>query len=148
MRTRAGVIAMGLLAAGLVVVAPSGCKNKAKEMSRYPYFVRMMDDRWEIALGTIRSGQTNIHYCPVLLKDLTGMAETMEVSYNGPNRDQAIAGIRDIAKTFRDDLGSQVDMTHGSVVLLSGVTAEQVGATIDKAHAKYVEIRKLIQVEQ
>jgi len=109
-RDRLAGAGLAVLLAGAVLAGPAGCKNKAAEMSRYPYFLTTLNERWEIARASLGSDKPDISYVVVLLKDLDGAAEALEWSYHGSNRDQAIAKLKDVAAKFRQDLSDKVDL--------------------------------------
>ena len=86
MRVRLSILLASLLLAGL-----PGCEDKAGEISEHPYFLRMLDNRWEIIRKSFKSDKPEIGYSPIILKDLSGAVEAMERTYTKPNRDEAIA---------------------------------------------------------
>ena len=137
-------VVCGLLAL-LAAADLAGCRSKAHQMSRYPYFIEMLDRRWGIARDSFRTANPTVGYVAVLLKDLTGAIEAMQATYHGPNKEQGIAQLQEITRQFREDLSTQVEMRYGSVVLLPGVKAEEVGKTIEKAYQAYAKVRPLVK---
>jgi len=135
------------LASALLPVVAAGCKDEMKEMSEYPFFIKGLDERWEIARQSLQSDKPNVSYVAVLARDLDDVHETLQGSYHKPNRDQAVAKVAEIAKAFRADLTKLVDMRRGHVVLLKGVTAKDVAETVEKTHKDYLEFRAMIQLD-
>jgi len=128
-------------------VPPAGRKDKMKEISEYPFFIKGLDERWRIARRSLQSDKPNVSFVAVLARDLDDVHETMQGSYHKPNRDQAVAKAGEIAKAFRADLAKLVDMRHGNVVLLKGATVKDVAETVEKTHKAYLEFRAMIQLD-
>jgi len=128
-------------------VPPAGRKDRMKEMSEYPFYIKGLDQRWRIARKSLKSDKPNVSYVAVLARDLDDVHEALHRSYHKPNRNQAVARAAEIAKAFRADLAKRVDMHHGSVVLLKHVTAEDVAKTVEKTYKTYLEFRAMIQLD-
>ena len=139
MRTRIGILLGACLLAGLV-----GCKDEAKEMSRYPYFIKTLDRRWGIARKAFQSEAPGLNICFVLVQDLDGAVGSMEYSYHRPNRDEAIARLKAIAQAFKADLSKTVDMRSEQVKLLPGVSTQAVGDAIEKAYQEYQQFKPMV----
>jgi hypothetical protein len=139
MRARLSILLASLLLAGL-----AGCKGKTKKLSEHPYFLDMLNKRWGVVRGSFQSENPDIGFCPVLLKDLSGAAEAMSRTYHGPNRDQAIAKLKELTGRFRADLDTKVIMRGGTVTLVEGATVKGVGEAIERAYQEYLEFQKLI----
>jgi len=140
-------IGTGIVTAAVILSALAGCKSKAKEMSTYPYFIKMMDSRWDFARNSLGSAEPDVSFCPVLLKDLDGIVEAVEATYHRSNKQQLIDKVKDIARSFRADLDPQVDMRYGHVTLKPGATAEDVSKSVETAYQKYLEFRKMVKLE-
>ena len=126
-----------------------GCRsgNKAKEMSEPPYFLKYLDARWDVALKALRSGDPEaIGFCMPILMDMTDTLGVMEAKYQGPNREAAIAKLREILETYKKDLSTQVRVSGGSVTLLPGATPADVLTTVEKAHAEYPKFREMVKL--
>ena len=146
-RDRLAGAGLAVLLAGAVLAGPAGCKNKAAEMSRYPYFLTTLNERWEIARASLGSDKPDISYVVVLLKDMDGAAEALEWSYHGSNRDQAIAKLKDVAAKFRDDLSDKVDLRTPEVRLLPGATAKDVAGAVERAHQDYLQFQPMVALK-
>jgi hypothetical protein len=125
----------------------AGCSDEADKMSRYPYFIEMLNDRWEIIRKSFASPQPNIDYAPVLLKDLSGALESMEKTYSGPNRDAAVAKLKEVYSQLYTELHAQLLMRGGPVTLKPGATVKGVGESLDKGYRKYTEFQALVKLE-
>ena len=130
----------------LAWLAAGGCKSEARRMSEYPYFIRTLDARWQVAREGFRTGNPNVSIVAVLLKDLAGAGDSLRLSYDGPNKDRAIAELTQVARQFQEDLAAQVDMRFGSVVLLPGVKPQDVGRSVEKAYQGYARFRELVKL--
>jgi len=135
------------LASALLPVVAAGCKDEMKEMSEYPFFIKGLDERWEIARKSLQSDKPNVSYVAVLATDLEEVRDRLKTTYHKPNKDQAVGKVAEIAKAFRADLAKLVDMRYGRVVLLKGVTAKDVAETVEKTHKDYLEFRAMIQLD-
>jgi len=140
-------IPLSIVTTAIILSALVGCKGKAREMSRYPYFVKMMDNRWEFVRNSFRSPSPDLGFCPVLLKDIEGIIMAVEASYTGANKAQLIEKLNEMDRSFQGDLAPQVDMRFNPVTLKPGATAEDVGKSIEKAYQKYLEFRKMVKLE-
>jgi len=138
-------VRMSILLASLLLVALPGCKGKAEKMSEHPYFLKMLNNRWEIVRKSFQSDDPKIDYAPVLLKDLSGAVEAMTRTYTEPNRDQAIAKLEELNRKFKADMSAMVSTRGGTVTLMPGATVEGVGEAIEKAYQEYQEFRKLVE---
>jgi len=136
-----------VLASALLLAGAAGCKDEMKEMSEYPFFIKVADERWEIARKSLKSDKPNVSYVAVLATDLDEIRGRLEATYDKPNKDQAVAKVAEIGKAFRADLAKLVDMRYGKVVLLKGVTAEDVAKTVEKTYKTYLEFRAMIQLD-
>ena len=144
-RRRAALRAgLGILLGAAALVGLAGCKDKAEEMSEYPYFLKMLNGRWEYARASFKTDKPRIGFVVVLLKDIDGAVEALEWDYQGANKKEATAKLKDVAKKFREDLADKVDMRGTTVVLLPGVTAEQVAQAIERAHKHYLEFQPMV----
>ena len=139
MRTRTGILLGTCLLGGLV-----GCKDEAKEMSKYPYFIETLDRRWGIARKALQSEPPGLNICFVLVQDLEGFVGSMEYSYQAPNRDEAIARLKAITQAFKADMDKTVDMRSEQVKLLPGVSAKAVGDAIEKAYQEYLKFKPMV----
>jgi len=128
----------------LAAVLPIGCSDPVEEMSRYPYFLNMLEDRWPKARESLASAEPNVSFVAVLLLDMDGAARAMEWNYQRDNRDAAIAKLKEVSAAFRKDLADKVDMTGANVVLLPGKTAKDVAEATERAYAQYVEFREMV----
>ncbi|KKL89778.1 hypothetical protein LCGC14_1911300 [marine sediment metagenome] len=136
------------IAALLAVAAAPGCKDEAKAMSRYPYYITTLDRRWEVARESFRSAKGgNVGLSIVLLKDVKGVILTMKSGYDEPNRDAAIASLEKLARSLRAELAKQIHLNTVDLKLRPGHTAEDVGKTIEKAYLEYAEFRKMVKLE-
>ena len=139
--SRAG---LGILLGAAALVGLAGCEDKAEKMSEYPYFLKMLNNRWEFARASFKTDQPRIGFVVVLLKDMDGVAEALGWDYQGANKDEATAKIKEVAKKFRQDLADKVDMRGTNVVLLPGVSAEQVGQAVERAYKHYLEFQPMV----
>ena len=138
-------VRMSILLASLLVAALPGCKGKAEKMSEYSYFLKMLNNRWEIARKSFQSDKPKIGYAPVLLKDLSGAVDAMERTYTEPNSDQAIAKLKELNRKFKADMNAMVSTRSGKAELMPGATVKGVGEAIEKAYQEYQEFRKLVE---
>ncbi len=137
----------------LIVCSPvlmlAGCENKAKTMSRYPYFVELLNGRWVVIRKAFASEtpKAGVGFCPILLKDMKGTCLAMERSYNGPNREAGIEKISKVYKTLYTELHAQVSMLGGTPSLKPGATVEGVRKSIDKAYVGYQEFQQMVKLD-
>jgi hypothetical protein len=132
------------LAGVLLAMVLVGCEDQADKMSKYPYFLKTLQDRWPVARGSLASDKPNISFVGVLLKDMDGAVAAMDWNYNRPNRDEAIAKLKKVAADFRKDLEDKVDMTGPSIVLKPGATPKDVADATERAYTKYLEFQKMV----
>ena len=130
-----------------VLAGLAGCEDRADKVSEYPYFLNVINKRWEIARTSLKSDKPDINYVVVLLRDIQGVCESMDWSYQGANRDEAIARIRDITKKFSDDLHTKVDMRFEQAKLLPGVTVQDVAESVEKAYQEYQQFKPMVSME-
>lgn len=116
-------------------------------MSRYPYFIETLDERWNVVLKSLRSDNPDVGFVVILLNDLAGAQQSMKASYNEPNRDAAIAELEGMTGKFRAELSTKVDLRFGTVSLLPGATAEEVGVIVEKFHKVYLKFRENVKLE-
>ena len=133
-----------MLLASLLLAALPGCKGKAEKMSEHPYFLKMLDKRWGIVRKSFQSDNPNISYAPVLLKDLSGAVDAMKRTYTEPNRDQAIAKLKELHRKFKAELRSKLEM-RADVRLKPGATVAQVGEIMERGYQEYLEFKKLLE---
>lgn len=138
-------VGLGILLAPLLLASLAGCKGKADTMSEHPYFLRTLDDRWEIVRKSFQSDKPEIGYSPILLKDLSGAVGAMKRTYGKPNRDQAIAKLEALTKKFRAELKTKVDMRDGAIRLMPGATVAEVGEVMERGYQEYLEFKKLLE---
>ena len=141
MAWRGRFVTVAVLAA---MVLPMGCSDPVDEMSRYPYFLKMLEHRWPTARESLASAEPNVSYVAVLLMDMDRAAESMGWNYQRDNREAAIARLKELAAAFRKDLADKVDMKGANVVLLPGKTAKDVAEATERAYARYVEFREMV----
>ncbi|MHC4716477.1 MAG: hypothetical protein ACYS5V_05865 [Planctomycetota bacterium] len=144
MKMRICLVAMWVC---LPVLVLAGCKSKAETMSRYPYFVKKLNSRWEFIRKSFASESPDVGFCSILLRDMQGVVGAMERSYNGPNRDAGIAGLKAVYQTLYAELHAQVDMTTPNPRLRRGASIEGVGKSIEKAYTGYQEFLQLVKVD-
>ncbi|OPX23647.1 MAG: hypothetical protein B1H04_03480 [Planctomycetales bacterium 4484_123] len=140
MSLRHGTIMVVLLLAGLC-----GCKGKAKEMSDYPYYLSVLEERWETAVQDARSGRPNVGISIVLLKDMEGAILTMKRSYKGPNREAAIAKLEQLARELRAEFNKEINLATVDLKLRPGYTEKDVGATIEKFYPRYRAFAEMVK---
>ena len=129
----------------LALAALPGCKSKVKRMSDYPYYLAVLDERWETALQDARSGKPNVGISIVLLKDLQGAILTMKRSYKGPNRDAAIAKLEQLARDLRAEFNKEINLASVNLELRPGYTEKDVGATIEKFYPRYRAFAEMVK---
>ena len=139
-------LCLSVVLAWLAVSGLPGCGGRAKRMSEYPYFVKTLNRRWGVVLGSFRSDKPNISYVVILLKDLAGAQEAMESSYHESNRATAIAKLDEVVEKFEADLRTKVDMRFGDVRLLPGATVEDVGVIVEAGYKDYLGFKALVEL--
>ena len=140
MRVRLGILLASLLLAGL-----AGCKGKADTISEHPYFLKVLDKRWDIIRKSFQSDKPEISYAHVILKDLSGAVYAMKRTYTKPNRDQAIAKLEAFRKKFKAELLAKVDLRYATTRLQPGATVAEVGEVMERGYQEYLEFKKLLE---
>ena len=135
---------LSILLASLLLAGLAGCKGKADTMSEHLYFLRTLDRRWETIRKSFQSDKPNISFCSVLLRDLSGAVGAMKRTYTKPNRDEAIAKLEALTKTFQAELETKVDMRHSTIRLRPGATFAEVGEVMERGYQEYIEFKKLL----
>ena len=133
------------ITAALVLASLCGCRDKAKQMSRYPYYLTTLDERWEVARESFRSAEPNVGLSVVLLKDIEGAIVTMKKGYNAPNRDAAIAKIEALWRDLRAEFNRHIDLASVNLRLRPGHTAKDVGAAIDEFYPQYRAFAEMVK---
>ena len=145
MRVRLSILAVSLPLAGLAGLAGlPGCKSETETISGHPYFLKMLDNRWEIIRKSFKSDKPEIGYTPIVLKDISGLVDAMRRTYTKPNRDQAIAKLEAFRKKFRAELEAKVDTRYGTVRLMPGATVAEVGEVMERGYQEYLEFKKML----
>ncbi len=135
---------LGILLASGALAGLAGCQVRADKVSEYPYFLRVIDKRWEISRASLKSETPDINFVVILLRDLQGVCDSMDWSYQGANREEALAKVRDVRKKFSDDLHTQVDMRFEQAKLLPGVTVAEVAQSVEKAYQQYLVFKPMV----
>ncbi|HET6427741.1 MAG TPA: hypothetical protein VFJ30_04985 [Phycisphaerae bacterium] len=138
---------VAVMASAVLCVTLAGCSKEADTMSRYPYFIETLNERWVIIRASFASDKPNISLPAVLLTDLVGTVEAMEGTYSGPNRDAAIAKLKEVYTQLYAELDAQLVLGHGNVTLKFGATAKGVSESIEKAYKGYTEFQELVKVK-
>jgi len=144
MTSRICLAGIAVAALGVTLI---GCENEAETMSRYPYFIKLLNERWGIIRESFASDSPNLNFAPVLLKDVSGTLGAMQRTYTGPNRDEAVKKLTELNKQLHTELSAQLVMRGGPVTLQPGATVEGVKASIDKAWKTYTEFQKLVELD-
>lgn len=140
MRLRMITLLPLLLVAGLV-----GCKDPKAKMSRYEYALEKINKRWEVVRRNFETETPNIYYGVVLKKDFDDLVIAMERTYKGSNKDEVMPKLKELTKKFKADIDAMVDTRFGTTKLMPGATVEGVSEVIEKAHAEYQEIAKVVK---
>jgi len=135
-----------ILAASLVVLllAPAGCKDKAKEISSPKYLLRKQHEAWKKARETLKSDQP--HLSVLRLADHFLRFRTprqIEKAYSGDDKQQILAKLRELGKAYRDEIRPKLDMRGNDVRLAQGGTLEQLRQAFDKLDEQYREFESL-----
>ena len=134
-----------LVLAGLVW-APVGCKSAADELSEYPFYLKTLDDRFALTVKKLHSDQPNISLPHVLLADMNATVITMRDTYQGANRDAAMAKLDSIRQELERGLATVLRPTPSAVFLLPEKKASDVTVIVDKMYEKYkAEFRPLVK---
>lgn len=138
---------LAVMTIAVLCAIPVGCSKEADTMSRYPFFIETLNERWVIIRASFASDQPNISLPAVLLTDLAGTVEAMEGTYSGPNRDAAIAKLKEVYAELYTDLDAQLVLGRGNVTLKPGATVKGVGESIEKGYKGYTQFQELVKVK-
>ena len=135
-----------ILAALLVVslLAPAGCKNKAKDISTPKYLLARLHEHWKAARETLESDQPNLGVLRTVNHFLRfRVPRRIEKQYGGRDKQQVLAKLRELGKAYRDQVQMKLDTRGNEVRLAPGVTLEQLRQAFAKLDEQYREFESL-----
>ena len=135
-----------LLVLAAVLFAPIGCKSELDELSNYPFYLKMLNERMASAAKSLPSDKPNLNIPYAIVGDMDSAVEAMESNYRGANRDAAIAKLKEMREALFAQLNTVLRPTPNGAVLLAGKTPADVAAVFNKAYEKYkAEFRPLVK---
>ena len=132
-------LCMTLAACGLC-----GCSDKPKVIKNSAQLLAAQNQKWNECLEFCAKGQPNLDK----LYDLGGFLGsrtrvTMEKEYAKPNKEQAIALLKEIGEEYQTNVISLTEATEQGKVLKPGVTNEDVCKAFKAMNEKY---QKLVEM--
>jgi hypothetical protein len=128
--------------------AAAGCKDRGKEVSEYPFFLATLNDHWEITLSSLRSEKPDITLPRTVAFDLSLVLDSMQTSYNQPNREAAIAKLKELYDSYCADMQTKINMGGLDTSLRPGVTPKDVLACVEKHYQDYQQFKSMVVVKK
>ena len=123
MRPMVAIPAALLLA---LLLAPSGCKDKAEKITSPAYMLDLLSKRWAEARQTLQSDRPNLGVFRTVDHLLRfRLPRRIEKAYSGDDKQQLLERLRELGRAYADQIQSRLDMRGNEGRLAPGVTLEQ-----------------------
>ena len=118
-------------------IALAGCKDKAKEMSTADHLLGRQHRNWAQARETLRSAEPDTELVRAAGGLLGRTVRRMKKDYAGPNKEEAIAKLEQLAGRYDAEIAPKLTMSAPRAVLVAGVTMDELRAAFDKLDEEY-----------
>ncbi len=122
----------------LTLLALTGCKDRAKEISRPEYLLTKQHEIWAQARESVHSDRPNLDIFRYVHRFLCYRTpRRVEKAYDGRDKQELLARLRAVGQAYEKHVHAMLDLTGGRVGLVRGATIEQLRQAFDKVDEEY-----------